>query len=159
MHSDHDRRVPTQVPVRTPDPGLRIGDAERGRVVDQLADHHAAGRLTLEEFQDRMASAWTARTGADLDVLLRDLPAQPRPSRPPARGPLPRLDGHVRVYLAVVALLWVIWLVTGAGYPWPIWPMLGWGIGVLGHHRRRPVSEGPAVQGSRPLGLRDGEGT
>ena len=35
-----------------------------------------------------------------------------------------------------MALLWLVWLVTGAGYPWPIWPMLGWGIGVVGHHRR-----------------------
>jgi hypothetical protein len=29
----------------------------------------------------------------------------------------------------------VIWLATGAGYFWPIWPMLGWGIGVLSHTR------------------------
>jgi len=36
----------------------------------------------------------------------------------------------------VIALLWLIWLVTGAGYPWPIWPMLGWGVGVAGHQGR-----------------------
>jgi hypothetical protein len=35
-----------------------------------------------------------------------------------------------------MALLWVIWLITGAGYPWPVWPMLGWGIGVAGHQTR-----------------------
>ena len=51
----------------------------------------------------------------------------------PAGGrPRPDLDGPVRTYLAVMALLWLIWLVTGANYPWPIWPMLGWGIGVAG---------------------------
>ena len=87
-----------------------------------------------------MASAWTARTGADLEVLVRDLPAvrssRPAP-RPPARSrPRVRLDEPVRTYLAVMALLWLIWLVTGAGYPWPIWPMLGWGIGVAGHAGR-----------------------
>ena len=123
--------------VRTADSRVRIGDAERDRVIDQLADHHAAGRLTLAEFEDRMAGAQTARTGADLAVLTADLPV-PRVTRSLAR-PAPRrpgLDPAVRTYLAVMALLWLIWLVTGAGYPWPVWPMLGWGIGVVGHQGR-----------------------
>jgi hypothetical protein len=134
--------------VRTTDPRVRIGDAERDRVIDQLADHHAAGRLTLAEFEDRMAGAQTARTGADLAVLTADLPV-PRVTRSRAR-PAPRrpgLDPAVRTYLAVMALLWLIWLVTwlrtGAGYPWPIWPMLGWGIGVAGRYRRDPARPAP----------------
>jgi hypothetical protein len=33
----------------------------------------------------------------------------------------------------VMVLLVVIWAVTGAGYFWPVWPMLGWGIGLFSH--------------------------
>jgi hypothetical protein len=41
--------------------------------------------------------------------------------------------GHLAVYLAVNALLVLIWALTSAAYFWPIWPMLGWGIGVVAH--------------------------
>ena len=43
------------------------------------------------------------------------------------------LRAHVVVYVAVNALLVLIWAVTGAGYFWPVWPMLGWGIAVVIH--------------------------
>lgn len=38
---------------------------------------------------------------------------------------------HVLAYVMVNALLIVIWAVTGAGFFWPVFPMLGWGIGVV----------------------------
>ncbi len=40
---------------------------------------------------------------------------------------------HLAVYLAVNALLVLIWAVTSAAYFWPVWPMLGWGLGVAAH--------------------------
>lgn len=40
---------------------------------------------------------------------------------------------HAFVYCAVNTLLVVIWAASGAGYFWPVWPMLGWGIGVVAH--------------------------
>lgn len=40
---------------------------------------------------------------------------------------------HLTVYLAVNALLVIVWAITTAGYFWPVWPMLGWGIGVAAH--------------------------
>lgn len=42
---------------------------------------------------------------------------------------------HATVYALVMTLLTVIWLVTsGIGtYFWPVWPMMGWGMGVALH--------------------------
>ncbi|MEA2448980.1 MAG: eukaryotic-like serine/threonine-protein kinase [Thermoleophilaceae bacterium] len=37
------------------------------------------------------------------------------------------------IYLAVNALLIGIWAAAGGGYFWPVWSILGWGIGVVGH--------------------------
>ena len=40
---------------------------------------------------------------------------------------------HFATYVAVNALLVVIWAMTSPSYFWPVWPMLGWGIGVVAH--------------------------
>jgi 2TM domain-containing protein len=40
---------------------------------------------------------------------------------------------HLVTYVAVNALLVLVWAVTSSGYFWPIWPMAGWGIGVVLH--------------------------
>lgn len=40
---------------------------------------------------------------------------------------------HLIVYLAVNALLFVIDMLTSPGEYWFQWPLLGWGIGILGH--------------------------
>ena len=40
---------------------------------------------------------------------------------------------HFIVYIVVNILLIIIWAATGAGFPWFIFPLGGWGIGVLFH--------------------------
>lgn len=40
---------------------------------------------------------------------------------------------HLTAYVIVMAALVAIWAATGASYFWPIWPMLGWGIGIAFH--------------------------
>lgn len=40
---------------------------------------------------------------------------------------------HVVVYVLVNALLVIIWAVSGAGYFWPVFPLVGWGIGLAFH--------------------------
>jgi len=56
------------------DPGLRASDADRERIVEQLRQHTADGRLTMEEFEQRMSAAYAAKTYGDLAQLTRDLP-------------------------------------------------------------------------------------
>jgi len=57
------------------DPRIRASDADRDRVASLLREHHAAGRLTAEEFHERMDRALEAKTLGELDELMTDLPA------------------------------------------------------------------------------------
>jgi uncharacterized protein DUF1707 len=110
------------------EPALRIGDAERERAADRLRRAAGEGRLTPEELEERLEAAFAARTEAELAPLVADLPPAPRP-RPPR--PRRRDGGELRAWAATSILLVAIWALTGAGYFWPVWPILGWGVFVL----------------------------
>jgi hypothetical protein len=56
------------------DPQLRASDADRERTVTALRRHAADGRITVEEFSDRSADAYTTRTLGDLATITADLP-------------------------------------------------------------------------------------
>jgi len=56
-------------------PDIRIGDEERTRTADRLAEHAAAGRLTVEELEQRLERANAAVFARDLQALEADLPA------------------------------------------------------------------------------------
>jgi len=56
------------------DPTIRASDADRDRAASLLREHHAAGRLTAEEFSERLDKAFSAKTLGEIDGLLRDLP-------------------------------------------------------------------------------------
>ena len=49
----------------SPGPDLRIGDAERDVTTRQLRECFAQGRLTIDEFNDRLGQALSATTQAD----------------------------------------------------------------------------------------------
>ena len=55
-------------------PGLRIGDRERDAVAAELQEHYAHGRLTLEEFNQRLDAVFAAKTQSDLSRITYDLP-------------------------------------------------------------------------------------
>ena len=73
-------------------PNLRIGDSERNATAAELSEHYAHGRLTLEEFNQRLDATYAAKTQADLSRITADLPhvrsgGAPLPSARTARGP------------------------------------------------------------------------
>jgi Domain of unknown function (DUF1707) len=126
------------------DPSIRASDADRDRVISLLREHHAAGRLTAEEFSERLDTALAAKTLGELDGLLRDLPSvdlyrlpdaaltrQPRQAQP--RQPHP---GAWRAawgsWFTCTLLLFVIWALTGHGYVWPLWVAAPWAAIMLG---------------------------
>ena len=59
---------------------LRAGDADRNGVAERLRIALEEGRLNLHEYDERLRDAYAAKTYADLDGLLADLPS-------PAPGP------------------------------------------------------------------------
>ena len=59
------------------DHSIRASDQDREVVVATLRDAYTAGRLTLEEFDDRTTTAYASKTWGELRKLTEDLPAQP----------------------------------------------------------------------------------
>jgi uncharacterized membrane protein len=85
-------------PVGGPRGTIRAGDADRDRVVELLKAAYSEGRLSKDEYVDRLEHALSARTYGDLDLLLTDLPVA-RAFPPPAptvvipAPPEPRTNG------------------------------------------------------------------
>lgn len=89
-------------------PRMRAADVDRERVVATLHEQVGTGRLTLDEFAARSASAYQSTTIGELDILTRDLPRPvPAPVRPPTFAVPPNL-------LPVLLVLAVALLVGGA---------------------------------------------
>jgi len=123
-----------------PAPEIRASDAERDRVVGLLKQHFTDGRLTLEEFSDRMDVAYAAKTRGELVSTLRELPVLARRPATPAevrahshgddRGwafPVPLIP------IAVVALLIGVMIASRGLVLWPLFVFLWiWG----GRHAR-----------------------
>lgn len=59
------------------DDSIRASDSDREVVVAALREAYTVGRLTLDEFDERMTAAYASRTWGDLRKLTVDLPSQP----------------------------------------------------------------------------------
>jgi hypothetical protein len=114
-----------------------------------LREHHAAGRLTAEEFHERMDRALEAKTLGELDELMTDLPAIDLYQLPDAslrRGPtrpgqslLPADPGHGSparftpgtvamgawaVVTSAMVAIWAVAAVVGSGTWFPWWALI-----------------------------------
>jgi Domain of unknown function (DUF1707) len=144
------------------DPRMRASDADRERTATLLREHHAQGRLSPEEFNDRLDRAFAAKTIGDLDELLADLPAidlyrlpahDIRPAPPGARrrggsaldrrggGPIvPRGTAMWAAWAAISSALFLAWLGLGlisggaAWVPWFLLVVVPWALVIA----RRP---------------------
>ena len=152
----------TEVSGEHPRAELRASDADREQAADRLRKICAEGRVTLEELSELLSRTYAARTYGELDAVLGSLPvpvSQPPPGapaewRPPRPPRSPRPAEHnvwwragLRPYVVINSMLIVIWAITGAGYFWPIWPLLGWGAALalfaVGGHKPRGHGHGP----------------
>ncbi|MGH3615665.1 MAG: DUF1707 domain-containing protein [Pseudonocardia sp.] len=70
-------------PERRP---VRVGHDERERAVRALGEHFAKGRLEMDEYEDRCARAYAARTTVDLDALFDELPNPFAPAPSPTQS-------------------------------------------------------------------------
>jgi hypothetical protein len=132
-----------------PEPHLRAADADRVAVATALGEHMSAGRLTLAEYDERVAHAYTARTFGELAELTADLPASgthlaaaPAPTRrhevQGACGPAGRgRNAHAwNAWLRTALIVTTIWLISSLSsgapdYFWPMWVVGPWGAVLL----------------------------
>ncbi|MFG2063776.1 DUF1707 domain-containing protein [Micromonospora sp. NPDC048871] len=129
--------------------GLRAGDSDRQAIAERLRVALDEGRLNLHEYDERLQRAYAARSYADLDALVRDLPAAgveaPVPAQrgsavsvsPAGRQVTGRWLAHVwESWLQAVGIVVAIWALTSlaAGdllYFWPGWVAGPWGALLL----------------------------
>jgi len=94
------------------DPSFRASDEDRERIVGVLREQMVAGRLTSEEFGERVGAAYAAKTWTDLRGLVKDLPVSVRfaderiPAQPP---PAVRHVRRARRSSPLVPIAWA-WL-------------------------------------------------
>ncbi|MFI6538974.1 DUF1707 domain-containing protein [Nonomuraea sp. NPDC050547] len=127
-------------------PEMRASDVDRDRVAAVLREHTAQGRITMDEFNDRLEQLYQSKTYGELARLTADLPDVDLRARPakavgagvpaPKQGMHPGMRGAWGAWAAASGINWVIWLIVSVTsgdfiYPWPLWVMGPWGVILL----------------------------
>jgi len=99
---------------------LLVADDDRAQAAEELRRHHDAGRLTLDEFEGRLAEVNTARTRGDLERAMRQLPHSEAPASLRLRDV--RWSSLALQYALINVVCILVWLLSGAqGDFWPKW--------------------------------------
>ncbi len=111
---------------------MRAGDEDRDRTISVIREAFAEGRLTNDEFQDRLTKAQNSRTFGDLAALTTDLPSLPPGTKSAPTSAISKVGGdrdYRRAWLSwlgVSVLVNAIWGITWITNPdevpyyWPI---------------------------------------
>jgi hypothetical protein len=107
---------------------VRVSDQDRELAAQMLREHFAAGRLSQEELDDRVQTAYSARTQQELEELLWDLPALPV-TQQQVKAELVARRKHLQRRLlqesggglAIFAVCVVVWAANGGNGFWPGW--------------------------------------
>jgi hypothetical protein len=122
---------------------MRASDADRELVRAVLADAYADGRLTREEYDDRLNTLYASLTLGELPSLVADLmpsgnpPAVPAPLHPAdlrvrgARKWRKDVEESFAAFLVPSAICTVIWIAVGGGFFWPVFPILFLGLNLV----------------------------
>jgi hypothetical protein len=89
-------------------PRMRAGDRDRQRVVEELGKHFGEGRLTVEEFDERVVRAHASVYLDELPALTADLPGEPQPQWQHRRRSRPQFRVPVLVLLIAMLISWSI---------------------------------------------------
>lgn len=125
-------------------PAILVGDHDRRTTADLLSHALAQGYFDLTEYETRVQAAFAADTAAQLHQLVADLPVEhlrrtdPRQIAARQKAVRTSVRLHLAGYAVMVTIVLAIWLsialTTGeTAYFWPVWPILGGAIGLLGH--------------------------
>jgi class 3 adenylate cyclase len=108
------------------EPTLRVSDADRDRVVNALREHVAAGRLSMDEFNTRIAEALAARTDGELRHALRELPdlAAPQAATMDLAPRRRKMHWALWRFATINGTCVGIWAATGAHEFWPAFVLI-----------------------------------
>ena len=112
---------------------LRASDADRDKVAERLRNAATEGRIGFDELEDRLSATLSARTYAELDAVVADLPG-PQPVRRRTLLPAsPVARVAIALAIAIPVMVAAIIAVTAFLSAWLVWAMIAWYV--FGHQR------------------------